>query len=212
MKTNITNKKFGRLEAISFGFNKTTPNGTKMPFWLCTCICGKKVYINKYALISQKTKSCGCLRQETSKKVHTFHNSCHTTEYRTWQSMKSRCTNPKKTDFYLYGGRGIKVCKEWSQRNGFKKFQTDMGKKPSKEHTLERIDTNGNYTPQNCKWSTPKEQANNRRSNIMISFNGKTQNLKQWCEELGFEYGLIALRSIRLRRRKLPHTFDKIFF
>lgn len=107
-------------------------------------------------------------------------------EWDAWGSMIQRCTNPKNKKYYSHGGRGIKVCDRW--RNSFINFLDDMGRAPSKSHSLDRIDNDGNYEPSNCKWATRSEQANNTRSNIRIFFKGKVQTLKQWCDELSLPY------------------------
>jgi hypothetical protein len=102
---------------------------------------------------------------------------CYTPEYRIWCSMKYRCNNPKAKPFYLYGGRGVKVCDRWNE--SFDDFIGDMGKKPSKRHSLDRIDNNGNYEPKNCRWATPDQQCANRRTSVWFEYNGKRMSKKQ---------------------------------
>jgi len=109
----------------------------------------------------------------------------------TWYDMIKRCYNPKYKRYFAYGGRGISVCKEW--RESYDNFFKDMGDKPD-GYTIERINNDGNYEPSNCKWATPKEQAQNRRPNRNIMFNGKTQNISQWCQELGISHSALAKR------------------
>lgn len=113
--------------------------------------------------------------------------------YCIWKKMRQRCLNPNDSKYHLYGGRGIKVCERW---NNFKNFLDDMGDVP-KGKTLERKDTNGNYELNNCVWATQKEQQNNRRNNVMLTFNGETLTLPQWAQKLGLTAS--GLRS-RLER------------
>jgi hypothetical protein len=114
-----------------------------------------------------------------------------TSEYNTWCDIKRRCNDPKRKDYERYGGRGIKVCERW---NVFENFLADMGKKPSKKHSIERMNNDGLYEPTNCKWATTKEQNNNQRSNILITFDGQTMNMKQWSEAKGIPYTTLKRR------------------
>lgn len=117
------------------------------------------------------------------------HGFSNTTIYYIWANMKYRCLNPNDKSYRYYGGRGIKVCDRWlDKENGFINFLTDMGLRPSSGHSLDRIDPTGNYCPENCRWATYKEQANNRTNSHIITFNGKTQPLLNWAEELGIGY------------------------
>ncbi len=118
--------------------------------------------------------------------------------------MKQRCYNPKNLAYKNYGGRGIKVCDRWLEN--FDNFYQDMGNKPSIQHTIERIDNDGNYEPKNCRWATKQEQVNNCRSNINITYNGKTQNLTQWSKELNIKF--IKLYKRLKRDWSVEDTFN----
>lgn len=125
--------------------------------------------------------------------------------YNTWKLMRQRCNNPNSLAYKDYGGRGIKVCERWGD---FRNFQTDMSKKPNELSTLERIDNDGDYSPKNCCWATPKEQANNRRNSRFYTINDETKTIAQWAELLGLKYTTIHERlnrgdSIKMALRKV---------
>ena len=119
-------------------------------------------------------------------------NGKRTSEYRTWSAMKDRCNNNNDKGHRMYGGRGISVCKEW---HDFRNFFKDMGKRPP-GMSLERINNDGNYEPDNCKWASLKEQANNKTSNRLISFYGTTKTISEWCDCLNIAYGTLHNRLI----------------
>lgn len=151
--------------------------------WLWVCDCGKEHLATAGGVKSGSTKSCGCYKLETVKKIHKTHGMFYTREYSSWGRMIQRCTNEKDKKFPLYGGRGITVCERW--RNSFEAFYADMGPRPSPDHSIDRIDVNGNYEPGNCRWATKKEQARNRRSNVIISFGGRKIILKVFSDICG---------------------------
>lgn len=162
-------------------------------YWICRCECGTESEVAHGQLRSGRSKSCGCWKKEERKNrvVHGHHRrGKRSTEYRIWDSMRQRCGNPNNMNFHHYGGRGIKVCKRWEK---FENFLEDMGKRPAGK-TLDRIDNNGNYTPKNCRWVTQKRQLRNTRRTKFLEFNGKTQSMKDWADELGINYKTLSER------------------
>lgn len=178
--------KFGRLTIVSNGVRKTI-SGRKISYVNCLCDCGKIVRTTITDLRTKHTGSCGCLWLEKITK-HSLYDS---SEYNIWYGMKDRCYNKKNSRYSSYGGRGIKV--EWKS---LEEFYSDMGKKP-KNKTLDRIDNNGNYSKENCKWSTAIQQQNNTRRSHLITYNGKTQTAIQWSREIKIDYGCFLARINR---------------
>jgi hypothetical protein len=111
--------------------------------------------------------------------------------YGVWIAMRTRCLNPNSDDYPDYGGRGISICERWSS---FDDFMADMGPRPSSRHSIDRIDNDGNYEPTNCRWATPTEQANNRRSSHLVTFNGETMTVANWARRLGLSHDVLQAR------------------
>ena len=162
---------------------------------LVKCECGTVKDVYYYDLAYGKTVSCGCLNRENIIKRSTTHNNTHTRLYETWKFMKKRCCNSKAIGYHNYGGRGITVCKEWLEFKPFYDWAINNGY--TDELTIDRINVNGNYEPQNCRWITRKEQCFNRRNNHFLTFNGKTQTMKEWSIETGLHYDCIRCRINR---------------
>lgn len=151
--------------------------------WLCKCFCGQQKAITGRALKSGRTRSCGCLMRETSARTHRTHGATGTPEYIAWQAMVRRCKDRNQRAFRHYGGRGIKVHPRWSR--SFTAFLSDLGPKPSPEHTLERINNEGDYEPGNVKWATRAVQARNHRRNRRVTINGETRLISDWANHFG---------------------------
>ena len=177
-------------------FNDWTVIGRELTFlknakWICRCKCGNIRSVEGQKLRKGTSKSCGCERSELIRKMHTTHGMCRTRMYTIWHGMLDRCNNSNTKHYNLYGGRGISVCKEWET---FINFYNDM--KPTYDDSLsiDRIDGNGNYELNNCRWANLDVQNNNRRSNIFITINGETKTIKHWADSSGVKYETIRSR------------------
>ena len=161
-------KRYGRLTALRYLRRDNRGNA----IWLCRCDCGKEVEVFANNLVRGLTTSCGCFRSEKSGQRVTTHG--HTkggkpsSELISYRAMIQRCLDPRHSNYVYYGGRGIKVCDRWLGSDGPQNFFADLGPKPTPQHTLDRVDVNGNYEPLNCKWATKKEQANNKRTSPQV--------------------------------------------
>jgi hypothetical protein len=187
----LIGKKFGKLTVVSFDHLHVTPNGSKKPKWLAKCECGGEIVTREESLQQGKTMSCGCLQAEAHAKHGHSTRSGRTNTYQCWMDMKARTMNPKHRSFANYGGRGIKVCDRWLE---FPSFLEDMGENPGPGYSIERTSNDGNYEPGNCRWATRREQDRNKRSTVMISFEGETMCVSDWERKLGFSEGVVGIR------------------
>lgn len=191
---------FSRLTVVGNEFSLRRDGGERKRFVVAQCECGKFLFVNSMSLVRLSTHSCGCFRSEclvAKNKDNSTHGQRNTPIYRSWRGMKNRCYNRKIKEFARYGARGITVCDEW--RNDFQSFYEWSIKNGWQEGlSVDRIDNNSGYSPDNCRWATDKQQSNNRRDNISVTHNGRTMTLAQWSREPQCIVSLACLRQ-RLR-------------
>lgn len=192
-------QRFGRLIALELVERRESGS----PIWRFVCDCGKTKEAVVKNVAGGHVQSCGCLAREKLVARNTTHGFSHKHQstYRSWKDMRGRCYNENDSDFSDYGGRGITVCERWSE---FAEFIADMGPRP-KGKTLDRIDVNGNYEPENCRWADAKTQANNKRSNHLIEYHGETRTLMQWCDKFAIDPAKVRYRI------KAGWAIDRIF-
>ena len=174
--------RFGKLLVLDVAF-KDPSYGTS---WKCLCDCGNETIVRNCHLVAKHTTSCGC-RGKSSK---TTHNKSYTPEYRVWRDMKNRCDLSTNSAYKNYGGRGITYVERWSV---FENFYNDMGPRPTGT-TLDRIDNQKDYSPENCRWATMKQQQNNKRTNRFITLEGVTKTVTEWAETLGIPVSTFRYR------------------
>ena len=183
----LTGQKFGKLTVIERAENAKSGRVR----WLCKCDCGGVTISQSNDLKSGRAKSCGCLRHTPP--PNKTHGKSKTRIYRIRRAIIARCYNSNHEQYKDYGGRGITVCVEWL--NSFTAFyEWAVASGYTDDLTIDRKDNNGNYEPNNCCWVTRKEQANNRRNNILVTYNGKTQSVTQLAEELGIDSAILRAR------------------
>jgi hypothetical protein len=181
----LSGKRFGRLTIISRAPDKICKGNRKRIMWVCKCDCGNITIKNGDNIRKGNTSSCGCIKEK--------HSMSYSRLYRIWHGMLERCNNKNHVYFDDYGGRGIDVCDDW--KSDFRKFMDwSLSNGYSEKLTIDRIDNNKGYSPDNCKWSTMKEQRNNTRANRNLTYNGITMNVTQWAEMLGISRNTLFSR------------------
>ena len=166
----------------------------------CRCSCGKIKEVRATFLKKGRSSRCkSCASREKNKK----HSKSYTDEYKIYIGIKKRCYNPNSTAFNYYGDRGIKVCDRWLE--SFENFLEDMGDRPSKNHSIDRIDVNGDYSPKNCRWADNKTQMRNRKNTKIINYKGLVKPISQFCEELALPYRVVY------ERIKMGWSVEKAF-
>ena len=197
----LTGKQFGRLTVIG-----RDPRKSRKPYWTCVCECGNIKAVRGDILKAGLTRSCGCMKKEQDainlintpkKKTEAFGMPYgHLRIHEIWANMRKRCSNPKDARYMDYGGRGIKVCKEWD--DDFVKFYNwAMESGYADDLTIDRIDNDKGYFPENCRWVNFKTQSRNRRTNIKITIGNATKTLTEWCEIFELPYSVVHARYQR---------------
>ena len=202
----LTGQKFGLLTVI--GLAETD---TRKTYWVCKCDCGNMKTVRSDSLLCGAIKSCGCIKRKQDE-VNLTKNHRHkmrgTRIYSEWQGMKGRCYNKGNARYADWGGRGIEVCEQW--RNSFESFYTwAMANGYQDNLTIDRIDNNGNYCPENCRWVGQQEQCRNRRSNINRTIGNSTRTLMEWCEIFQVDYANVNARYHRNKNATIDYLFNR---
>lgn len=180
-ESDITGNRYGMLTAI-----KPVPRKNGRLFWLFRCDCGTEKEINKNSVMRGKVVACGCFRLKRTIEQSRTHGETETRLYQCWRDMKVRCLLKTCKNYKNYGGRGITICSQW--KDDYETFSSWSKLNGYSDNlTLDRIDVNGNYCPENCRWITQKEQAKNKRNNRKITFDKKTMILSDWLRFFGFK-------------------------
>jgi hypothetical protein len=192
MKIDLNGQKYERLTVVSFvGIGN---KGDAM--WLCRCDCGTFVTVACRKLRGGSKKSCGCLSREWNEKnlglLQLKHGGTHTRLYSIWHSMRQRCNNVNASNYKDYGGKGVKICKEWNEFAVFREWALKNGYTDGL--SIDRIDGNKDYCPENCQWATRKEQSVNRKSVILIEYGGEKLTSVDWSRKIGGNDGLVGRR------------------
>lgn len=190
--SHIIDMKGRKIEKLTVLSEAPSQNGRAA--WLCRCDCGQECVVWGVHLRRRMVKSCGCAiaeKNEWLRQKQTKHGLRHTPAHKSWCDMKRRCDSPKSTSYANYGGRGITYDPKWKD---FIQFFADMGPPKRRNHSLDRIDVNGNYCKENCRWTTQTVQCNNKRNNTYLTHNGKTQSLADWARELYVKPNTISCR------------------
>lgn len=184
--------KFHRWTVLGFSHRENKPKGASY-LWVCQCECGNVRSHTLSTLQRGDSKSCGCLTKDRAKELHTKHGhgSNRSQEYVAWQHLSQRCNNPKDKNYFRYGARGITICERWQS---FENFLADMGLKPSRKHSLDRIDNSEGYSPENCRWATFAEQMRNTRRNFNIEYQGKTYCVGDLAKLIGMNHETLRHR------------------
>lgn len=193
--------RYGDLVILGERTIRLTPGGRRMPYRMCECKCGKRYEVSEWALNQgvQSCLQCSGSRISKSKTRHGGSRRVVSRErlYGVWCDMKKRCSCESRDDYYLYGGRGISVCAEWADDyTAFREWAVANGYDPCL--SIDRINTDGNYEPTNCRWATPSQQSNNKRSNVMVTAFGETRNVSQWAKD---ERCVVKVATLRQRIR-----------
>lgn len=191
----LTGQRFGRLIALK----RQKGSRRVIAKWECQCDCGRITLVSTYKLTSGHTNSCGCLQRERTSNATTKHGMKRTRLYGIWCNLRERCYNPKNQSYAVYGGRGITVCDAW--RTDFPAFYDWAMKNGYRDDlTIDRINNDDGYCPNNCRWATNKEQQRNKRNTIWVTIGEETRALADWCEIFNKDYQSAYDALIRYKR------------
>ena len=189
----MTGKRFGRLVVLEKVAPQIGPTGRKRTAYRCKCDCGNVVVVLRENVVSGRTGSCGCYKHERGVEVNTRHGETRTRLHNLWLSMKARCQNPNNKSYHNYGGRGVTVCDEWS--NSYESFRDwALANGYADNLSIDRLNNDMGYSPDNCRWVTFHQQQNNRRNNRVIEFTGKSMTLAEWAREIGVSHKTLHQR------------------
>ena len=203
----LTNRRFGRLVVIHREADQILPSGYKNVMWKCRCDCGREIITRSKSLLHGVTQSCGCLVKDLLSQRAGKHYKSGTRLYAIWDSMRERCNNPNNHSYKNYGGRGITIVSEWDDYEKFYEWAISSGYDETAKRglcTLDRINVNGCYSPENCRWATIKKQSNNKRNTILLTYNNTTCSLSEWAEQVNIKYQTLW------RRYKAGWNVEKI--
>lgn len=188
-ESSYVGKKFGLLTVLSVA---SLQDSSGAYCWICKCDCSKICRVRKHSVKTGRVRSCGCLQRTTAAQLasemgraNRKHGKTKSPEYIAWRQMRQRCLDKKNKAYPRYGGRGIKICDRWSD---FEMFLKDMGNRPTNRHTIDRINNDGNYCPENCRWATYTAQARNKNNTILLTYDGLTKSLAEWAECKNLNY------------------------
>lgn len=210
----ITGNQYGRLTVLGFsGRRRSKTNGLTETMWECSCECGNIVIVPKHLLTGGFTKSCGCLKKEHNRKTWTTHGLSKHRLYKIYRMIIDRCINSNSRAYSHYGGRGISICNEWLGKEGFINFYNWALKNGYEDTlTIERMDVNGNYCPENCSWIPRSEQPRNRTNTHFFEHNGKLYTLSEISDYFGLSRSTIRYHEKRLgndRQKVLEYLMER---
>lgn len=194
---NLVGSRFGRTRVLAYSHHELRPHADRVRryhYWSCECDCGRPHTARSEELLRGSTKSCGCLRVDTARVMLTTHGLSGTPEFSVWSGMLQRCYSESHEAYANYGGRGIYVCDRW---HDFSAFISDMGARPTSKHSVERLNNDDPYSPENCVWATRAQQALNTRRSARLTLRGETKTMKEWSELLGISYYVLRARRRR---------------
>ena len=198
----LTGQKFGKLTVITRDFSHK-----RRAYWICKCDCGNTTIVPSCDLRNGHTQSCGCKKFESH---NSKHGMKHTRIYEIWCGIRRRCNDPKDKAYKRYGAKGITVCQEWDEFLTFYHWATKNGY--TDELTIDRIDNNKGYSPDNCRWATHTEQNRNRSNTVMVKNGDKFESLSKLCDDFNFPYKKASQRAYRLKKKGINLELSDIFY